>query len=44
MKKIVLKRISDLENKQENGTISMNEEAVLCRLIDLFERKFIKTK
>lgn len=44
MKQIILKRIAQLEAKQENGTISFNEEAVLLRLIELFETKFLKTK
>jgi len=33
----VLSKIEKLENKQDNGTITMNEEVILCELIKLVE-------
>ena len=33
----VLSKIEKLENKQDNGTITMDEEGILCELIELVE-------
>ena len=34
---ILINRIEELENKQDNGTITMNEEVLLCRLVEKVE-------
>ena len=36
--KNLLNKIENLENKQDNGTITMNEETQLCRLIEMVEK------
>lgn len=39
----LLNRIEELENKRDNNTITMEEDALLIKLIDLGE-KFIYSK
>tara|TARA_R110000851_G_scaffold330749_1_gene503953 strand:- start:1044 stop:1169 length:126 start_codon:yes stop_codon:yes gene_type:complete len=34
---ILINRIEELENKQDNGTITMNEEVLLNKLIERVE-------
>ncbi len=40
----LIKCIESLENKQEAGTITMTEEAILCDLIELAEEKLFNNK
>ena len=40
--KNLLNKIENLENKQDNGTITMNEETQLCRLIEMVEKVLYK--
>ncbi len=36
--KNLINKIENLENKQDNGTITMSEETQLCRLIEMAEK------
>ena len=36
--KNLLNKIENLEDKRDNGTITMSEEAQLCRLIEAAEK------
>lgn len=40
--KNLLNKIESLENKQDNGTITMIEETQLCKLIELAEKVLYK--
>ena len=40
--KNLLNKIENLEDKRDNGTITMSEEAQLCRLIEMVEKVLYK--
>jgi hypothetical protein len=42
--KNLLNRIAKLEEKQENGTITMDEQALFCKLNDLFDNYIYSKK